>query len=141
MKSHANTMNVFVGVDVSKASLDIYRPDTLELIKIDNSETSVAEFCQQLQKKKRTLMVVMEATGGYETLLVNQLALHDLNAAVVNPRRVRDFAKGIGIDAKTDPIDAKVLSRYGEVVSPKPMASKSEHEQKHGALVEISCLS
>ena len=135
MKGHATTMNVFVGVDVSKASLDIYRPDTLELIKIDNSETAVAEFCQQLQKKKRGLMVVMEATGGYETLLVNQLALHDLKAAVVNPRRVRDFAKGIGIDAKTDPIDAKVLSRYGEVVNPKPMASKSEHEQKHGALV------
>ena len=135
MKSHATTMTIFVGVDVSKASLDIYRPDTLERIKINNSETSVADFCQQLQKKKRSLMVVMEATGGYETLLVNQLALHDLKAAVVNPRRVRDFAKGIGIDAKTDPIDAKVLSRYGEVVSPKPKASKSEHEQKHGALV------
>jgi transposase len=95
----------------------------------------VADLCQQLQKKKRSLMVVMEATGGYETLLVNQLALHDLQAAVVNPRRVRDFAKGIGIDAKTDSIDAKVISKYGEVVSPKPMAVKSEHEQKHGALV------
>jgi len=80
-------------------------------------------------------MVVMEATGGYETRLVNQLALHDVKAAVVNPRRVRDFAKGIGVDAKTDPIDAKVLSRYGDVVSPKPMATKSAHEQKHGALV------
>jgi len=122
----------FVGVDVSKDSLDIYRPDTSELIKIDNSETSVAGFCQQLQKKKRSLMVVMEATGGYETLLVNQLAL---KAAVVNPRRVRDFAKGVGMDAKTDPIDAKIISKYGEVVTPKPMVAKSEHEQKHGALV------
>jgi len=70
-----------------------------------------ADFCQQLQKKKRSLMVVMEATGGYEKLLVNQLALHDLKAAVVNPRRVRDFAKGVGIDAKTDPIDAKIISK------------------------------
>ncbi len=128
-------MIVFVGVDVSKDFLDVYRPDTDELIKIDNSETAVADFCQQLQKKKRSLMVVMEATGGYETLLVNQLALHDLKAAVVNPRRVRDFAKGVGMDAKTDPIDAKIISKYGEVVSPKPMAVKSEHEQKHGALV------
>jgi len=128
-------MTNFVGVDVSKDSLDIYRNDTEEQIKIDNSQTAVIDFCQQLRKKKRNLMVVMEATGGYETLLVNQLALHDVKAAVVNPRRVRDFAKGIGMDAKTDPIDARVLSQYGEVVEPKPMAVKSEHEPKHGALV------
>jgi transposase len=135
MKKQATRMTIFVGVDVSKDSLDIYRPDTDELIKIDNSETAVAHLCQQLQKKKRRLMVVMEATGGYESLLVNQLAIHDLKAAVVNPRRVRNFANGIGMDAKTDPIDARVISKYGEVVSPKPMATKSEHEQKHGALV------
>jgi transposase len=135
MKKQATRMTIFVGVDVSKDSLDIYRPDTDELIKIDNSETAVAQLCQQLQKKKRRLMVVMEATGGYESLLVNQLAIHDLKAAVVNPRRVRNFANGIGMDAKTDPIDARVISKYGEVVSPKPMATKSEHEQKHGALV------
>ena len=135
MKKHATSMRVFVGVDVSKDSLDVYRPDTAELIKIDNSEAAVADLCQQLQKKKRHLIVVMEATGGYERLLVNQLALHDLKAAVINPRRVRDFAKGVGMDAKTDPIDAKILSQYGEVVSPKPMAVKSEHEQKHAAFV------
>jgi transposase len=135
MKKPATCMDFFVGVDVSKDTLDIYRPDMSEFIKIDNSETAVTEFCQQLQKKKRSLMVVMEATGGYETLLVNQLALHNLDAAVINPRRVRDFAKGIGMDAKTDPIDAKIISRYGEVVSPQPMAVKSDHEKKHGALV------
>lgn len=56
-------------------------------------------------------------------------------AAVINLRRIRDFAKGIVLDAKTDPIDAKVTLKYGEVVVPKPMATKSEHEQKHGALV------
>jgi len=132
-------MNVVVGVDISKDSLDVYRPDTTELMEMDNSETAVADLYQQLQKKKRNLIVVMEATGGYETLLVNQLALHDLKAAVVNPRRVRDFAKGVGMDAKTDPIDAKILPKYGEVVSPKPMAVKSEHEQKHGALVAVNC--
>lgn len=135
MKKHTTHGTVFVGVDVSKDTLDVYRPDTGKTIEIDNSETAIVELSQQLQKMKSSLMVVMEATGGYETILVNQLASHDVKAAVVNPRRVRDFAKGIGIDAKTDPIDAKVLSRYGDVVNPKPMATKSEHEQKHGALV------
>ncbi len=80
-------------------------------------------------------MVVMEGAGGYEILLLKHRASHQLEAAVINPRRIRDFAKGIGLHAKTDAIDAKVISRYAEVVEPQPMATKSDHEQKHGALV------
>jgi len=80
-------------------------------------------------------MVVMEGTGGYEFLLIKHLASHKLDAAVVNPKRIRDFVKRIGLDAKTDQIDAKVISRYAEVVAPKPMATKSDHELKHSALV------
>jgi len=56
--------------------------------------------------------------------------------AVVNPRRVRDFAKGIGIDAKTDPIDAKVIALYGQVVKPAAQMAKSEEDKKLKALVE-----
>jgi transposase len=135
MMSNAKNDLIFVGVDVSKDSLDIFRPDSNEVSKIENSENAVEDFCRNLRKKNRNVMVVMEATGGYETLLVNQLAKHDVQAAVANPRQVRDFAKGLGIDAKTDPMDARVIARFGEVVQPKPMAMKSGHEQKHGALV------
>ena len=133
--SIAKHETIFVGVDVSKGTLDIYRPDSNEFSKIDNSEMAVQDFCLKLQKKKRQVMVVMEATGGYETLLVNQLAKLQVPAAVVNPRQVRDFAKGIGMDAKTDAIDAAVISRFAAVVKPKPITMKSDHEQKHGALV------
>ena len=135
MMSLAKHELVFVGVDVSNDSLDIYRPDLNETSGIDNSEQAVQDFCLKLQKLKRQVMVVMEAIGGYETLLVNQLAKHKIQAAVVNPRQVRDFAKGIGLDAKTDKIDAKVIARFADVVKPKPIAIKSDHEQKHGALV------
>ena len=135
MISTAMTATIFVGVDVSKATLDVYRPDTKELLKIENNDEAIIELCSQLEKKKRQVMVVMEGTGGYEYLLVKHLASHKLAAAVINPRRVRDFAKAIGLDAKTDPIDAKVISRYAEVVMPKPMATKSDHELKHSALV------
>lgn len=135
MISIAKTAKIFVGVDVSKATLDVYRPDTNELLKIENSEDAINQLCLQLQKKKRQVMVVMEGTGGYEYLLLRCLASHKLDASVINPRRVRDFAKGIGLDAKTDPIDARVISRYAEVVIPKPMATKSDHELKHSALV------
>jgi transposase len=124
-----------VGVDVSKAKLDVYRPDTNELIEIENSDDAIVNLCSQLEKIKRRVVVVMEGTGGYEYLLLKYLAKHCLDAAVINPRRVRDFAKGIGLDAKTDAIDAKVISKYAEVVVPQPIATKSDHELKHAALV------
>jgi transposase len=135
MNSKNTTKKIFVGVDVSKATLDIFRPDTKEDLQIENSDTAITAFCSELEKKKRQVMVVMEGTGGYEYLLVKHLTDHKIEAAVINPRRVRDFAKAIGMDAKTDPIDARVISKYADVVTPKPMATKSDHELKHGALV------
>lgn len=135
MKSNLTQDQIFVGVDVSKSKLDVYRPDTHEVFQIDNSDIAIAELCAQLEKKKGKVIVVMEGTGGYEHLLLTHLASHKLDAAVINPRRIRDFAKGIGLDAKTDAIDAKVISKYAGVVKPQPMATKSDHELRHGALV------
>ena len=105
---------VFVGVDVSKDTLDIYRPDTGENIKLQNTEVDINGLCMVL--KKKNVLVAMEATGGYETLLVKCLAKHGIDAAVLNPRQVRDFAKGIGLDAKTDPIDAQLISKFASVI-------------------------
>ena len=79
---------------------------------------SIEQFCKSRKKLKTPVMVVMEATGGYETILVRELAKHNICAAAVNPRQVRDFAKGIGTDAKADKIDAKVIARFTEVVKP-----------------------
>jgi transposase len=135
MNSSDNKAKIFVGVDVSKLSLDIYRPDRSEILKIANAEDAIELFCSKLSKQKDRIVFIMEATGGYENTLLRVVQKLQFHTAVVNPRRVRDFAKGIGLDAKTDPIDAKVLSRYGEVVAPKPMATTSDHERKHSALV------
>jgi transposase len=135
MSSSANSVKIFIGVDVSKSSLDIFRPDTNERLKINNSPEAIKQFCSALTELKDRTLVVMEATGGYEDLFVRSLSEHHIQSAVVNPRRVRDFAKGIGMDAKTDSIDAMVISRYGQVVEPKPMATTSDHERKHSALV------
>jgi transposase len=135
MNSTIHTGTSFVGVDVAKLTLDVFCPEKGERLKLANSVAAVHEFCLRLKNKTRPLMVVMEATGGYETLLLSQLTKHKIEAAVVNPRQVRDFAKGIGVDAKTDSIDAQVISRFAAVVQPQPMAMKSEHEQKHAALV------
>ena len=90
------TTKIYVGVDVSKATLDIYRPDKNEAFQIKNSDQAIDDLCLRFEKKKRQLVVVMEGTGGYEYLLLKHLASHKIEAAVINPRRVRDFAKGIG---------------------------------------------
>lgn len=135
MKSTELKRKCHVGVDASKSTLNIYRSDTKEVLGIENADEAVIELCLQLEKKKQKIVVVMEGTGGYETLLLKHLAVHKLDAAIINPRRIRDFAKGIELDVKTDPIDAQVIARYAEVVAPQPMAAKSHHKMKHGALV------
>jgi transposase len=126
----------FVGVDVSKAKLDFAFSDDKQAFSINNAQNQiVTQLIGRIENPKATI-VVMEATGGYENLLVTLLHQHQIALAIVNPRRVRDFADGIGMDAKTDPIDASVLVFYGQVVKPAAQAAKSEEEKKLKALVE-----
>ena len=136
MMNRQSPFSVFVGVDVSKGKLDFAFADGKGTFSIDNTpQKIVAELIGRIKNPKATI-VVMEATGGYEELLVTLLHQHDIAVAVVNPRRVRDFANGIGKDAKTDPIDANVIAFYGQVVKPAAQVAKSTDEKKLQALVE-----
>ena len=126
---------IYFGVDISKEKLDAYRPNTKKHETFKNQEADIDKFCKSLKRLKTPVMVVVEGTGGYEGLLVRMLTKHLVSVAIVNARQVRDFAKGIGMDAKTDPIDAYVISRFAEVVKPSPKAMASEQQQKHTALV------
>lgn len=133
MKNDQSLFSCFVGVDVSKAKLDVALED--EFLVVSNTPQAIVdELIARIDCK--STMVVMEATGGYEEQLVTLLHEHNVALAVVNPRRVRDFAKAIGRDAKTDPIDAGVISFYGKVVQPAPQLAKSEHQKKLNGLVE-----
>lgn len=135
MNSHS-PFSVFVGVDFSKDKLDFAFADGQETFSIDNSpQQIVTELLGRIKTPPATL-VVMEATGGYEELLVTQLQQHNIAVAVVNPRRVRAFAAGIGKDAKTDLIDAHVIAFYGQVVKPAAQAARSDDEKKLQTLVE-----
>lgn len=135
MKAH-DPFSQFLGVDVSKAQLDFAFTGDPPTRSIENTaEQIVRELIGRIEPPPSTL-VVLEATGGYEELLVALLHQHHLAVAVVNPRRVRDFAKGIGKAAKTDPIEAQVLAFYGQVVKPAAQAAKSAEEKKLPSLVE-----
>jgi transposase len=109
---------IFVGIDVSKAQLDVAIRPTGEKQSFANDKLGIKALVKRLAKIGPTL-IVLEATGGYERQVTRALVSADLPAVVVNPRQVRDFAKATGQLAKTDSIDAGVLAHFAEVIRPK----------------------
>ena len=110
-------MECFVGIDVSKATLDIASLPDAETWIVTKDDPGLAELVPRLAALHPTL-VVLEATGGFESAAVAALAKRGLPVVVVNPRQVRDFAKSIGRLAKTDAIDAGVLALFGDRLRP-----------------------
>lgn len=120
-------MTTFVGVDVSKAFLDVAIAGGREW-RVENDESGLLELVEQLKELGDT-RVVMEATGGYESLLATALWVAKVPFAVVNPRQVRDFAKALGRMAKTDKVDAKVLALFAQTMKPEATQLPSEEHQ------------
>ncbi len=112
------TMNeLFVGVDVCKAWLDVGFAPEASVQRFSNDESGIGGCLDELSKRSPTLIVI-EATGGFETLFAIHARGAGLRVAVVNPRQVRDFARATGILAKTDRLDATVLARFGAAIRP-----------------------
>ena len=109
---------IFVGIDVSKARLDVAIRPTGEKESVANDKAGIKTLIKRLEKIQPEA-IVLEATGGFERLLMHALVSAELRVAVVNPRQVRDFAKATGQLAKTDRIDAEILARFGEAVRPQ----------------------
>ncbi len=107
-------MAVVAGVDVGKASLDVSVSEG-PVLRFDNTTKGITKLLRHLAKQEATL-AVCEPTGGYERLLVSRLRKAEVGVRVANPSRVRAFARACGYEAKTDPLDAQVLSRYGQVL-------------------------
>lgn len=125
---------VFVGIDVSKATLDVALRPAEETWSVSNDTKGIAKLVKTLSKRQPAL-IVLEATGGYEMSAVVALVEAGLAVAVVNPRQTRDFAKAIGRLAKTDRVDAKMLAHFAEAVRPAPRALPDEETRALQALV------
>ena len=106
-----------IGIDVSKARLDLFVTRGEKTLGFANDETGIGAARQAIARAKPTLIVV-EATGGLERALAAALLAARLPVAVVNPRQVRDFAKASGRLAKTDALDARVLAAFGAALKP-----------------------
>jgi transposase len=124
----------YVGVDVSKESLDTAVHSTGQIRSFTNDETGIAEAMAWL-KEINPAITVMEATGGLEVSLYIALQEANLPLAVMNPRQIRDFAKSMGILAKTDRVDAKVLARYAATIQPEVRPLPDEEARQLNTLV------
>src|SRR5690606_38402783 len=104
MDSIASTV---VGIDVSKDRLDVHICDPEEWFRVSRDAEGMAALIARL-KARTSVVVGLEATGGYEAVVVAALCAAGIAAVVVNPAQVRAFAQALGRRAKTDPIDAAV---------------------------------
>lgn len=119
----------FVGIDVSKDTLDAHLVPAGTARRFSNTPVGIAALAAWLEPLTPTL-VVIEATGGYERPVVAALSLKGLPVSLVNPKRVRDFAGALGRRAKTDELDAAVLAEFAQRVRPpaRPLASTQLQE-------------
>jgi len=118
-----------IGIDVAKARLDVaYGPES-RIQQFDNDASGHQQLLLKLPEPQ-TCLVVLEATGRYEKSVVMELVNAGHLVSVVNPRQVRDFAKSLGIFAKTDKIDARVIARFGELVRPRTVAQTHEKQDE-----------
>lgn len=123
----------FIGVDVSKAQLDVHVLPQGEAFATANDEAGITGLVQCLATGEACL-VVLEATGGLQERAAAALAAAGLHVAVVNPRQVRDFARATGRLAKTDKLDAAAIAAFAQAVKPEPRPLADAERQ---ALIDL----
>jgi transposase len=119
----------YIGIDVSKAMLDVFILPKKKYIQVENNVKGIKKLIKELSSLSDSL-VVMESTGGYEKGVAEALAKEDISVAIINPRQIRDFAKALGKLAKTDHIDAEVLALFAEKIQPNKNVIFDKNQQK-----------
>ena len=119
----------FIGIDVSKFKLDIYCSWNNKYLEIKNNRKSVKSFIKYLDKKE-DLLVVIDLTGGYESKAVEVFCELGFNVHRAQGRKVKNFIRAYGQNAKTDKIDAYMLCEYGKLFQNKLRLYKYDKETK-----------
>lgn len=130
-----NAFKRVIGVDVASTKIDVCDSEQIVKGSIPNTPEAIRSTLVAQISDPHETVIVCEATGGYERTLVDVAHQEGIPVAVVNPRQVRDFAKGMGLLEKSDTIDAKVLCRFGQLVDFHLTAKTSEEDQQLQALV------
>lgn len=128
-----------IGVDVASVELDINDSEAKLSKTIPNTVAAIAKMFVAKIKSCSETLVICEATGGYEHVLVDAMHKAGIPICIANPRQVRDFAKGHGYLEKSDTIDAGMIRRFGEDVEIHLAKPRLPEEKKHQALVRRRC--
>lgn len=126
--------SAFVGIDVAKRTWDLHVLGGPRTLTVAADDDGLRKLLEELAPRGRCLIVI-EATGGYERRLAGELLAAGHDVATVNPRQVRDFARGLGRLAKTDRLDARTLAEFAEKVRPRPNEKVPENRAELDALV------
>ncbi len=125
---------VFIGVDVSKDTLDVFVLPSKSSLKVSNDKDGIKEILKTA-KEVNPVSIVMESTGAYHNALAASIAKENLPVIVINPRQVRDFAKAKNRLAKTDKIDAQIIALFAKEIKPERRELKDETLKELEALV------
>jgi len=117
----------YVGIDVSKDRLHVHILPQAHSVSVANNHHGIAELINILEPL-RVERVILEASGGYEKRCFAAMVEVGIAISIVNPRHVRDFAKGAGRTAKTDAIDAQMIAKFAEVFRPRETRPQSNLE-------------
>ncbi len=133
-KQQEEEEEIYAGVDVSKARLNVALRPIPECFELANDQAGIDSLVARLEEA-RPALVVLETTGGLERPLAAALAAAAIPVAVVNPRQARDFARATVRLAKTDRIDAEILARFGEAIRHRPRAIPGEEAREFAAIL------
>ena len=126
--------DIYIGIDIAKDSMEVMAYEGKEHWAYTNDEKGLSKLLMKM-KRLSPCLIVLEATGGYETTVAAELQNKGFPVAVVNPRYIRDFARSTGILAKTDILDAQVIARYAATVKPTPRVLPSEETRELGVII------
>lgn len=125
---------MFIGIDVAKDRLDIANRPAGEAFALPRDESGLEQLVARLSKIAPQL-VVLEATGGFETIVASALVAAGFKVAVVNPRQIRDFARATGRLEKTDKLDAAAIAHFAEAIRPEPRPLPDDDSQRLAGLM------
>lgn len=129
--------NTTIGIDVSKAKLDICFLSSGEILSVSNDIQGFAKLLKRIKNNYVIERIIIEHTGNYQKDVVTYLQKRNFKVCVVNPNTVRNYAKAAKILAKTDKIDAWVLAKYGEMFTPEETIMQDESIYKLKELVNF----
>jgi transposase len=124
----------YVGIDMAKDSMEVTVHEGKDHWAFANDEYGLAKLLAKM-KRLAPALIVMEATGGYEVTVAAELQSKGFPVSVINPRQIRDFARSVGILAKTDILDARVIARFAADIHPTPRALPTEETKTLGAVI------